>query len=93
MYPVNPVGICYVIIDVYSTYGIVRADSDMINVIGRNGKLVAVYSCDEPYTFLSFLLEVDFAVTVVIFRIDDKGVVFLGVCATCQGNAEYIFAA
>ena len=27
-------------------------DSDMINVInGRNRKLVAIYSCDEPYTF------------------------------------------
>ena len=65
----------------------------MINVIGGNGKLVAVYSCDEPYTFLPFLLEVDFAVAVVIFRIDDKGIVFLGVCAAYQGNTEYIFIA
>ena len=60
--------------DVDSTYGIVRADSDMINVIGGTGNLVAVYSCDEPlYPSFRFLLEVDFAVVVVIFRIDDKG--------------------
>ena len=86
---VDAVGVSVGVVDVHHHDGVVGVDVDAIYIVGRTREIVAVDAFDEALTALAFLFEVHLA-GVLVFRVDNHGVILLGVGATHKGNTEFV---
>ena len=86
---IDAVGIAADIIDVHHTDTVVGVDSDVVHIVGRTGKHVAINTGNEALTLYALLLKVYLSVVLILW-IDNHGVILLGVRATNHRDTKLI---
>jgi hypothetical protein len=86
---IDALGVSTYIVDVKNADGVVGEKVYLVDIVFRTSEIVAVDAFDEALTALAFLFEVHLA-GVLVFRIDNHGVILLGVGATHEGNTEFV---
>ena len=86
---VDALGVGADIINVERQHTVVSVDVDMVGVVGRTFKPVAVGGLDKTFAFLAFLLEIELAVVIVLWVYHYR-IVLLRICTTNEGDAEFV---
>ena len=78
LYAIDAVGVGDIVVDIEHHDRVVGIDVDVVGVVRRCVKDIAVNSFDEPFSRWSFFLKIDFAFGGIL-GIEDERVVFLAI--------------